>query len=295
MSNAIEKLLQDKPAVIDGAWGTQLQARGLPIGACPDEWNLTNPGRVEEVAKAYVAAGSQMILSNTFGANRLTLERYGLADRAREIALEGIRISRRAAGEGVFVFGSLGPSGKMLAMGEVSEDDLRAAFAEEAAAMAEGGADGVVIETMSDLDEAVLAVESACVTGLPVVASMVYDAGKAGDRTMMGNTPEQAAERLAAAGASVIGTNCGKGAKQMLPIAERLRAATTLPIWIKPNAGLPELVNGAAVYKSTPQEFVEQVLAIVDAGADFVGGCCGTTPEHICALVSALSAKGGAA
>lgn len=290
MSNLFETLCAGGPVVTDGAWGTQLQARGMPIGECPDAWNLEHSDRVEEVARAYVDAGSQVILTNTFGASRIALARYGLEEQATPVNRTGVEISRRAATGRAKVFASIGPTGKMLAMGEVSPDEVLVAFSEQAEALAGAGADALVVETMSDLEEAKLAVHAAAATGLPVVACMVYDSGRGGDRTMMGNTPEQAAEELAEAGASMIGSNCGRGAEQMLPICVRLKAATGLPIWMKPNAGLPVLVEGKAVYIATPEEFVRDVIALIDAGASFVGGCCGTSPEFIRALAGRLRA-----
>jgi methionine synthase I (cobalamin-dependent) len=288
MHSTIERLLGNGAVVTDGAWGTQLQLRGLPVGACPDAWNLSEPGKVEEVARAYVDAGSQMVLTNTFGANRFVLARHGLAEKAAEINRAGVDISLRAAGDRANVFASIGPTGVMLMMGEVSEDALKAAFAEQANAMAQAGAHGIVIETMSDPIEASLAVAAARETGLPVVACMTFDSGAKKDRTMMGTTPEQAAERLTAAGADVIGSNCGHGIADMVDVCRRLRASTDRPIWIKANAGLPENVDGKTVYKQTPAEFAGYVPELVDAGAAFLGGCCGTTPEFICKVVETL-------
>lgn len=281
MHPLIIELLAHGPVVTDGAWGTQLQARGLAIGEFPDAWNLTQPGRVEEVARAYVEAGSRVILTNTFGANRLRLAEAGLADQAVEINRLGVEISKRAAGAGVKVFASIGPSGKMLMSGEVTADDLRAAFEEQAQALAAGGADALVVETMSDLEEATIAVTAALATGLPVVASMVFDSGRDQDRTMMGLTPAQAAQGLDAAGADVIGSNCGQGIAAFLNICRRMRAGTDKPIWIKANAGLPELVDGRAVYRVTPESFARHVPALLEAGAKFIGGCCGASPEFI--------------
>ena len=275
----------------DGAWGTQLQDRGLQAGECPDAWNLLYPERVEEVARAYVEAGSQVILTNTFRANRLALERYGLAERTADINHAGVGISRRAAAGKALVFASIGPSGRMLVAGETTEDELVATFREQARALAEAGADAIVVETMADLTEARLAVTAALETGLPVVGSMVFDSGRNKDRTMMGVTPEQAARELSAVGAHVIGANCGQGIAGYVEICRRLHAATDRPIWIKPNAGLPEMVEGKAVYRVTPAEFASYVPALLDAGASFVGGCCGTTPDFIRAIASALRAS----
>ncbi len=284
MHELIAELLAGGPVLTDGAWGTQMQARGLAVGTCPDQWNLTNPQAVEEVARAYVDAGSRVIITNTFGATRFCLARHGLEDKTIEINRAGAEISRRAAGSRAKVFASMGPSGVMLMMGEVAPEELREAFAVQARALAEGGADALVIETMSDPAEARLAVEAARTTGLPVVACMVFDSGKDHDRTMMGTTPEHAAQTLADAGADCIGSNCGQGIEGFLPICRRLHAATDRPIWIKANAGLPEVVDGETVYTQTPEGFAAHVPGLIEAGAMFVGGCCGTSPEFIQAV-----------
>jgi len=291
MHPTIAKLISAGPAVTDGAIGTQLQQRGLPIGTCPDVWNLTQPKQVEEVARCYIEAGSRVILTNTLLANRFVLARHGLAERVAEVNRAGVEIARRAASTQAMVFGSVGPSGLMLMMGQVSEDELKAAFAEQVQAIAEAGADGIAIETMSDVAEAALATAAAHATGLPVVACMTFGAGAKKDRTIMGVTPEQAAEQLTAAGADVIGSNCGQGIAGMVEICHRLHAAAGGPIWIKPNAGLPEMVDGKTVYKQTPAEFASYVPQLVEAGASFIGGCCGTTPEFIRVVVEKL--RGG--
>ncbi|MHB1034582.1 MAG: homocysteine S-methyltransferase family protein [Pirellulales bacterium] len=288
MNPLIEQLVAEAPIVTDGAWGTQLQNRGLEPGACPDAWNLLYPERVEEVARAYVEAGSQVILTNTFGANRFVLAQHELADQVTAINRAGVEISRRATGGRARVFASLGPSGVMLMMGTVTVEELQAAFAEQVEAMADGGADGIVLETMSDLAEAKAAVAAARETGLPVVACMVFDSGKDRDRTLMGTTPEQAAEELTAAGADVIGANCGRGIAGYIAICERLKKATDRPIWIKANAGLPEVLDGRVVYGTSPGEFAAHAPALVQAGATFVGGCCGTSPAFIKAVRGAV-------
>jgi methionine synthase I (cobalamin-dependent) len=290
MHPVIEQLLAAGPVLTDGAWGTQLQARGLPPGQLPDLWNLTHPEQVAEVAQAYVQAGSRVILTNTFGANRLRLAEAGCADKLEAINRRGVELSRQAAQGHAKVFASIGPTGKMLLTGEVNAADLTAVFTEQAQALASGGPDGLVIETMSDLEEARLAVEAARSTGLPVVACVVFDSGRDKDRTMMGQTPEQVAQGLSAAGADVVGSNCGQGIAGFVSICRRLHAATDRPIWIKPNAGLPELVEGRAVYRTTPEEFAAYLPALLEAGASFVGGCCGTTPEFIAALSRRLGA-----
>jgi 5-methyltetrahydrofolate--homocysteine methyltransferase len=281
----IQKLVSHGPVLTDGAWGTQLQARGLAIGEIPDLWNLTHPDKVSEVARAYVEAGSQIILTNTFGANRVRLAEGGCAERAKEINEMGARLSREAAAGRALIFASIGPSGKMLMSGDVTEDELRVAFTEQAEALARGGADGLVIETMADLEEARIAIGAAKATGLPLVASMVFDSGKDKDRTMMGTTPEQAAAGLIAAGADVIGANCGQGIAGFVPICVRLKAAASgHSIWIKANAGLPQMQDGKASYAMTALEFADYLPALLQAGVSFVGGCCGTSPDFIRAL-----------
>jgi methionine synthase I (cobalamin-dependent) len=228
------------------------------------------------------------VLTNTFGANRLVLQRHGLGDKTVAVNTAGVEISRRAAGDRAAVFASLGPSGKMLMTGEVSSDELRSVFAEQAKALADAGADGLVIETMADLEEAKLALDAGKETGLPVVACLVYDSGKDLDRTMMGTTPEQAAEGLETAGADAIGANCGQGIEGAVGLCRRLKAACGLPVWIKPNAGVPEMVDGQVVYRTTPQQFAGHIPALVAAGVDFVGGCCGTTSDFIAAIAGKI-------
>lgn len=276
------------PVVIDGAWGTQLQARGLPIGGCPDAWNLSHPDKVEEIAREYVEAGSRIVLTNTFGANRLNLARHALEDKTSEINRCGIELSRRVANKHALVFASVGPSGKMLMSGDVSEEELEAAFGEQIQSLISAGADGIVLETFTDVEEIHIAIAVAKKTGRPVVASMVFDSGKDGDRTMMGVTPEQATKELVEAGADVIGANCGHGIEGFIPICKRLHAATNLPIWIKPNAGMPEMVDGRAEYRTKPAEFAKHVPALVKVGASFIGGCCGTSPDFIRAVGGAI-------
>ena len=288
MSDLIDRLLADGPVITDGAWGTQLQERGLPSGDCPDEWSVSHAEQVEEVPRAYAEAGSDIVLTNTFRANSLALASYGLAESVEAINRAAAQISLRSAGERAQVFGSIGPSGKMLVTGEVSQEELQEAFTQQSSALAEAGVAAMVIETMSDLMEAKIALTAALETGLPVVACMVYDAGKELDRTMMGDAPELVARELTAAGADVIGANCGQGIESYVRVCGQLSAATDLPIWIKANAGVPEIVDGEIVYRTTAAEFASHAPALVAAGAQFVGGCCGTNPEYIRALRAAI-------
>ena len=275
--------------ITDGAWGTQLQARGLPSGACPDTWNLERPEAVEAVARDYLAAGSEVVLTNTFRANRFALEQWGLADRAAEIAEAGASLSRKAVGDAARVFASIGPTGKLLMMGQVQPDELYAAFAEQARALARGGADAILCETFTDLEELRLALQAAREnTDLPVVVSMTFDSGPDGTATMMGIHPADLARLAEQAGAAAVGANCGAGPEHLVKITALLRSATALPVWVKPNAGVPELRDGQTVFPLGPEEFARYVPALIEAGANFIGGCCGTTPDHIRAVVAAV-------
>ncbi len=273
--------------ITDGAWGTELQARGLPPGIVPDTWNLTHPEQVEEVARAYAEAGSQIILTNTFRANSVAMNLP--ASELDAINRAGVALSRHAAGR-ARVFASIGPTGKMLISGEITRDQAAAAFAAQSQSLAAAGADALLIETMSDIEEARLAVEAARLTGLPVIASFAFDSGKIKDHTMMGATPEAVAVAMAEAGADGVGANCGVGVELALPICQRLRAACNIPIWIKPNAGLP-VMEGAEIHYATSAEFfASHYVALRDAGAAFLGGCCGSNPEFIRALINARQA-----
>jgi 5-methyltetrahydrofolate--homocysteine methyltransferase len=285
----LAQLLSHGTVLTDGAWGTQLAVAGLPAGEIPDLWNLSHPAEVEAVARAYVDAGSSIILTNTFRSNRIALSRHGDAVDVQALNVAGVRISKAAAGSRALVFASVGPSGKLLIGGEVTPDELDVAFREQTSVLAAAGADALVIETMTDLEEATTAVRAAKRTGLPVVASMVFDSGKDKTRTIMGTTPEEVAAALEEAGADVIGANCGVGIEHYRGICQRLKSATRLPVWIKANAGLPQLIDGTATYAITPEHYAATAMEIVAAGADFIGGCCGTTP----AFISAIAARMG--
>lgn len=281
----LSSLIGQGTLITDGAWGTQLQAQGLALGVVPDTWNLTHPERVESVARSYVEAGSQVILTNTFRANRLAME--GVSEVELDtINRTGVALSRRASKD-VLVFASIGPSGKMLVTGDVSAEDMTAAFLAQAWSLAAGGANALLVETMSDIAEATLAVIAARQTGLPVIVSFAYGFGSGKDRTMTGAKPEAIALAMEEAGADAVGANCGVGIEGIAAICERLKKACTLPVWIKPNAGSP-IVEGTSVrYEMPPERFASHYGRLREAGATFVGGCCGSTPEFIAALVRA--------
>jgi len=289
MHPLIKSLIDSGPVVTDGSWGTQMQKRGLKRGECPDSWNLSHPERVLEVAQQYVNAGSQIILTNTFGGSRLALQKFKLGGKVVDINKAGVEISKKAAGDRAYVFASIGPTGLMLVTRETTEEELQNVFEEQAATQARAGADGIIVETMIDVTEARIAAIAAKQTGLPVIVSMVYDSGVDKDRTMMGNPPEQVLEELTGLGVDGIGANCGQGIEAFLPICVRLRQATDLPIWMKPNAGLPEIVDDQTVFRTTAKEFVQYIPELIAGGADFIGGCCGTDQGFVEAIRETLA------
>ncbi len=282
--------------VADGAMGTQLIRRGLPAGSLPEAWNLERPDAVADVTRAYVEAGAQVVLTNTFGGTRWKLERAGLADRTAEVNRAAVEAARRAAdrsADRALVFASIGPTGEMVApLGPRQAEEFVAVFAEQIAACAAGGADGVCVETMTALEEALAALLASrqAAPHLPVVVSMTFDRGPKALATVMGVRPEQAARALEEAGADVVGSNCGDGIEGHIEVARRMRAATRRPVWIKSNAGRPELIGGRTVFRQTPEAMAGHVEALLAAGANLIGGCCGTTPEHIRAIAAAARA-----
>lgn len=284
MVNWREAVEAGRVLVADGAWGTELAKQGLAPGEPPELWNLQRPDAVQRVAEAYVESGADVVLTNTFGGTRIKLARSGQAERAAQINRRGAELSRAAAGDRALVFASIGPTGEFLEpLGTLSVQEAVAAFAQQAAALADGGADGLVIETMMDLGEAKAALAGARqgAPDLTVVVCMSFNSGPAGFATIMGVKPEQAAEELDAAGADAVGTNCGSGIADLTEVARLMRQVTGRPLWVKPNAGLPELVDGETVYRETPEQMASHFAALIRAGANVIGGCCGTTPEHI--------------
>ena len=280
-----------KILVSDGAWGTILYQKGLNAGECPDEWSLTHGDVVKDIAQSYIAAGADMVETNTFGANRFKLQYFGLQDKVAEINEAAARASREAAGDDKYVIASIGPSGKMLLMGDVTEEEFYDCFREQAVALEKGGADAVCIETMSDADEAIQAIRAAKEnTNLEVIATFTFDKTLQGDyRTMMGLSPSEAIRAALDAGADIIGTNCGNGMERMIDIVKEIRAEfPDAFILVQANAGLPVLVDGVSTFPETPEMMAANVPALLEAGANIVGGCCGTTPAHIKAIKEAV-------
>ncbi len=294
MKRIAEKVREGRTLVSDGAWGTFLQKNGLRPGDCPELWNVEHRDAVLDIARAYVEAGSDMIETNSFGGSRLKLEYYGLADRTAELNEAAAAISRAAAGDARHVLASIGPTGKMLLMGDVTEEQLYEAFKEQALALERGGADACCIETFADLDEARLAIRAAKEnTKLEVACTFTFEKTRQGEyRTMMGVSPTAMAETLIAAGADIIGANCGNGMERMAAIAGELRqAAPETPILVHANAGMPVNVDGVDTFPEDPATMARLAVHVVKAGANIVGGCCGATPAHIRAIRSAAQQR----
>jgi 5-methyltetrahydrofolate--homocysteine methyltransferase len=272
----------------DGGMGTELQRAGLGLGESGERWNLDHPDRVEAIQRAYVEAGSEFIITNSFGANKWVLGRYGLADRVAEVNRAAVTVARRAAGDRG-VLGDIGPFGGLLKpLGEASVDEVRLAFLDQARALVAGGVDGLIVETMSAVEEAEAAVSAAREAGATlVVASMAFDrTRKGGIRTMMGVAPAEAARALVAAGADIVGANCGTRmtAPDFVEVVQAMRTTVSVPIIVQSNAGQPDLVEGRAVYRLSPEDFASGMREVVAAGAAVIGGCCGTTPAHVASL-----------
>jgi len=262
----------------------------LQPGEVPESWVLHQPDAVRGVAQSYVEAGAEIILTNTFGGSRLKLAKCDLGDRVEEINRTAVELSKDAAGDDALVFASVGPTGEfMQPLGLISEEEMVDVFAQQVGAMVAGGTDGILVETMTDLGEAKAALQAAkAAFDGPDVVSMTFDKGPKGYATMMGITPERAAQELQQAGADIVGSNCGHGIENMVEVIALMRGATDLPLWAKPNAGMPKLTNGQTVFTQTPEETAAHFADLVEAGARIIGGCCGTTPDHIRRMKIAL-------
>jgi len=289
--NILDELRQGKVLLSDGAWGTLLQSKGLNPGECPELWNITHRKDVSDIAEAYLNAGCDIIETNSFGASRLKLSQYGLGDRVNELNEAAASISREIAGTDKHVAGSVGPTGKMLLMGDVTGEELYENYKEQSIALEKGGADIIIIETMTDLDEATFAVKAAREnTNCTVIVTMTFSKDLKGEFfTMMGVSPFEMVNSMKAAGAHIVGSNCGNGIRDMISIVTEIRAVDrNIPVIIQANAGLPEYIDGKTVFRESPEMMASYIPDLLKEGANIIGGCCGTTPEHIREMGKAL-------
>jgi len=280
----LDKIKDKKVLLLDGAWGTMLFEKGLSAGECPELWNMNKRDTVLDIAKSYIEAGSDIIETNSFGASGMKLELFGLADKATAINKEAALISREAAGDDKFVFGAVGPTGKILMMGEVTEEQVFKTFCEHMQALEKGGVDAIIVETMTALDEAVLAIKAAKEsTNLPVICTFTFD--KVADntyRTMMGVSPKEMALTLINEGADMIGTNCGNGFDDLIDIGKEIRQDySEFPLLVQANAGIPKFIDGQNLFPDSPESMAAKIPQLMNLGVNIIGGCCGTSPEHI--------------
>jgi 5-methyltetrahydrofolate--homocysteine methyltransferase len=300
MKTMLERIAQGEILVSDGAMGTFLHANGLAAGECPESWCVVHPEIVKGIAEAYIAAGSDIVETNSFGGSSLRLEFHRLADKARAFNFAAAALAREAMGNRGYVAASVGPTAQFVKQegGKITPAQLYDSFKEQVTALAEGGADAICVETMSSLVEAVQAVRAAKEnTKLPVMCTFTFDVKPRGFFTIMGVTPERAAKEAVAAGADIVGANCGNGIANMIEITKKMRAAVPqIPILVHANAGMPVMEDGKTVFKETPEYMASRVEELVQAGANIIGGCCGTGPNHIAAMAKALrsfTAKAG--
>lgn len=279
-----------KHLLFDGAMGSMILARGLKTGQAPESWNIKKAHLIKNIHKSYVHAGVDVITTNTFGGNSIRLSHFGLEEKTEELNMKGVKIARSAAKEKCFVFASVGPLGVLLKpLGEISTKQSVKVFKRQIKALCEAEPDGILIETMSDIKEALCAVEAAfSITKLPKGVTFTFDKGKRGYFTTYGLTPEDAAKKMQSAGVDFTGANCTLTIPEMIPLAKQMKENTRIPILIQPNAGQPKMKKGKFVYEETPEKMARHIPALLRAGADWVGGCCGTTPEHIREMKKAM-------
>ena len=292
MNKITNELNLGKILCSDGAWGTYLFKKGLKSGSCPEYWNIIREEDVYDIAKSYVESGADIIETNSFGANKFKLSEFGLIDKIFEINLKAAEISRRVAGESKFVMGSIGPSGKFLIMSDVTEDQLYESYKEQSTALKKGGADAICLETFYALDEAELAIKAVKEnTDLEIICTFSFDKMQDGSfKSMMGISPQKMTESLIELGVDIVGANCGVGFSAMINIIKGIREVSKeVPILIQANAGLPEFKDGKLIYSETPEIIKDIVPKFIDEGANIIGGCCGTTPEHIKTISKIIS------
>ena len=288
--HAILELAKKRTVIFDGAMGTMLMAAGLKAGETPELWNIEKPSLVTEIHRKYYEAGSDVVHTNTFGGNAIKLADRGLSDRMEAINVEAAKLAREACPAGKFVAGDVGPTGKLLKpLGDLVIEEAEEAFFRQAQALLKGGVDLISIETMFSLEEALAALRAAKRLGeAPVITALTFNRTKKGFFTMMGEGVTQAVAAFDKGGADVIATNCSLGSRDMIDLTKELRAATRKPILVQPNAGKPVTQKGVTSYQQTPADFAKDGMEIKNSGADMIGGCCGTNPEFIRALVQTL-------
>jgi 5-methyltetrahydrofolate--homocysteine methyltransferase len=300
MKKPLLEALKERPLLGDGAMGTQLMLAGLQSGACGEEWNIHHPERVLAIQKRYADAGSDCILTNTFGGSRIMLNRHGNADNVSAINKAGVEIVKeafKAAGREGYVIGDMGPFGGLMEpYGEFTEDQVREAFAEQAKALMDAGADAIIIETQTGLEELGIGIDAAKEAGCPcIIGSMAYDVTLDGStfRTMMGIDPERAAEFMQEHGVHIVALNCGTrmDMQRAREAVSRYRKVTDLPVMAQPNAGQPKLIDMKVVYDETPEQMVKGVVPLMEIGTNIIGACCGSTPDHIRAFRKAIDQK----
>ena len=291
MRSPLERLGTGEILCGDGAWGTQLMARGLAPGDCPESMNLTKPEVLAEVARLYLDAGADLITTNTFGGSPLNLRSHGLEEQTEEINRAAVEVLEPVTAGRAYISASVGPTGKILEpYGDTAPEVVSDAFSRQIGALIDAGADLICIETMIDLREAECAARAtrSLSTDIPLVVTMTFDATPRGFFTTMGTTVEQACRNLIEAGADIVGSNCGKGIDTMVDIAREFTTHASVPVIIQSNAGLPENRDGELEYPESPDDMAERVGQLMDLGVGIIGGCCGTTPDHIRAIRTAV-------
>jgi 5-methyltetrahydrofolate--homocysteine methyltransferase len=291
MENLVRRLKHGEILIADGAMGTMLMERGLKPGEPPESFNLTHPEVLEDIAKLYFEAGADIIQTNTFGASPVKLSLYSMEDKTDQINRAAVCAVKKVIGEQAYVSASCGPCGRLLKpYGDIEQEEVYNSFVEQIQIISDEGVDIICIETMTDLTEAVIALKAAktAAPSIPVIVTMTFDPTPKGFYTIMGTDIATAATELEHAGADIIGSNCGNGIENMIAIAEEFKQKSKLPIIIQSNAGMPEIKGNRAMYPETPRFMAERVKKLVSLGVSIIGGCCGTTPEHITAIKRAV-------
>lgn len=289
--NRFFEILKEKTVLVaDGAWGTEIQKDKNSEGIFPELLNIHNPQIIENIARAYIEAGADIILTNTFGGNLFKLRKYRAEDKFEQINIKGVEISKKVAGDKL-VFASVGPTGELLQpYGNMTEKDAQNCYYQQIEILSDAGADGIVIETMSDINEAKCALVAArSITDKTVVVCFTFNQGSNGYKTLMGNSIQQCVSMSKEYGANLIGSNCGSGIEHFIQITKELKNLSNLPVWVKPNAGVPRLVSGKTVYPDSPEYMAGFIPNLITSGASVIGGCCGTTPLHIRKIAQEIS------